>query len=203
MNWRMREVVLTVILSIVCGIIYLGWSTLSIPISALFGPVGSEWMFGIWVIASPLVAYIIRKPGAALIAEVAAAAVEVLTGSQFGLSSFFVGIFQGIGSELAFALFRYKRFTLIPLVISGILGAFGSTIYDVIANGFGYYSVKLLLTILGLRVLSGAILGGYLAKILADTLCKTGALQAYAIMKERYYGQDQRDAKKHSSSSRL
>ena len=48
-------------------------------------------MFGIWVIASPIVAYIIRKPGAAFIAEVTAAAVELLTGSHFGLAALLVG----------------------------------------------------------------------------------------------------------------
>ena len=67
MNWKMKEVVLTVILSVACGVIYLGWSTLYIPISAITGPVGAGFMFGIWVIASPIVAYIIRKPGAALL----------------------------------------------------------------------------------------------------------------------------------------
>jgi len=203
MNWRMREVVLTVILAIICGIIYLGWSTLSIPITAIFGPVGSEWMFGIWVIASPLIAYIIRKPGAALIAELAASAVEVLTGSQFGLSSFLVGIFQGLGSELAFALYGYKRFTLVPLILSGIGGAIGNLFYNVLANGFGYYTAKLLFIILGIRIVSGAILGGYLAKVLADSLRKTGVLQGYAITKERYHENKTTNSNDHPSPPRL
>ncbi|MFL6556187.1 MAG: ECF transporter S component, partial [Bacillus sp. (in: firmicutes)] len=92
-TWKMKEVVLTVTLAVACGVIYLGWSTLWIPISALVGPVGSGFMFGIWVIASPIVAYIIRKPGAAFIGEVAAAAVELLTGSHFGLAALLVGVF--------------------------------------------------------------------------------------------------------------
>ncbi|WP_110926274.1 ECF transporter S component [Bacillus massiliglaciei] len=185
MTWKMKEVVLAVILSVACGVIYLGWSTLWIPISALVGPVGAGFMFGIWVIASPIVAYIIRKPGAAFIAETAAAAVELLTGSHFGLSALLVGVFQGIGAEIAFALFRYKRYSLFTLMLSGALAAIGSMVYNVIANGFGYYTAEVFLTTLVIQVISGIVLGGLLAKTVVDSLAKTGVLDQYEIMKEK------------------
>jgi energy-coupling factor transport system substrate-specific component len=185
MTWKMKEVVLAVILAVACGVIYLGWSTLWIPISAIVGPVGAGFMFGIWVIASPIVAYIIRKPGAALIAEVAAAAVELLTGSHFGLSALLVGVFQGIGSEIAFAIFRYKRYNLFTLMLSGSLAAVGSMIYNLIANGFGYYTTEVFLVTLGIHVISGIILGGWLAKVVVDSLAKTGVLEQYEMMKEK------------------
>lgn len=185
MTWKMKEVVLAVILSVACGVIYLGWSTLWIPISALVGPVGAGFMFGIWVIASPIVAYIIRKPGAALIAEVAAAAVELLTGSHFGLSALLVGVFQGIGAEIAFAIFGYKRYNLFTLMLSGAFAAIGSMIYNLIANGFGFYTTKVFLVTLGIHVISGTILGGLLAKVVVDALAKTGVLEQYELMKEK------------------
>jgi len=185
MTWKMKEVVLAVILSVACGVIYLGWSTLWIPISALVGPVGAGFMFGIWVIASPIVAYIIRKPGASLIAEVAAAAVELLTGSHFGLSALLVGVFQGIGAEMAFAIFGYKRYNLFTLMLSGAFAAIGSMIYNLIANGFGFYTTKVFLVTLGIHVISGTILGGLLAKVVVDALAKTGVLEQYELMKEK------------------
>ncbi|MBT2733627.1 ECF transporter S component [Bacillus sp. ISL-7] len=185
MTWKMKEVVLAVILAVACGVIYLGWSTLWIPISALVGPVGAGFMFGIWVIASPIVAYIIRKPGAALIAEIAAAAVELLTGSHFGLSALLVGVFQGIGAEIAFAIFGYKRYNLFNLMLSGAFAALGSMIYNLIANGFGYYTKEVFFTTLGIHVVSGMILGGLLAKIIVDALAKTGVLEQYELMKEK------------------
>ncbi|MBT2726755.1 ECF transporter S component [Bacillus sp. ISL-75] len=185
MTWKMKEVVLAVILAVACGVIYLGWSTLWIPISALVGPVGAGFMFGIWVIASPIVAYIIQKPGAALIAEVAAAAVELLTGSHFGLSALLVGVFQGIGAEIAFAIFGYKRYNLFTLMLSGAFAAIGSMIYNLIANGLGYYSMKVFFTTLGIHVISGIILGGLLAKVIVDALAKTGVLEQYELMKEK------------------
>lgn len=190
MNWKMKEVVLAVILAVACGVIYLGWSTLWIPISAIVGPVGAGFMFGIWVIASPIVAYIIRKPGAAFIAEVAAAAVELLTGSHFGLTALLVGVFQGIGSEIAFGIFRYKRYNLFTLMLSGALAAVGSMIYNLIANGFGYYTTKVFFVTLGIHVLSGIILGGLLAKVVVDSLAKTGVLEQYEVMKEKRKKED-------------
>jgi energy-coupling factor transport system permease protein len=185
MTWKMKEVVLAVILAVACGVIYLGWSTLWIPISAIVGPVGAGFMFGIWVIASPIVAYIIQKPGAAFIAEVAAAAVELLTGSHFGLSALLVGVFQGIGAEIAFAIFGYKRYNLFTLMLSGALAAVGSMIYNLIANGFGFYTTKVFLLTLGIHVISGMILGGYLAKVVVEVLAKTGVLEQYELMKEK------------------
>ncbi|MEK9197061.1 ECF transporter S component [Ureibacillus sp. 179-F W5.1 NHS] len=184
MKWKMKEVVLAVILSVACGVIYLGWSTLWIPISALVGPVGAGFMFGIWVIASPIVAYIIRKPGAAFIAEVAAAAVELLTGSHFGLSALLVGVFQGIGSEIAFALFRYKRYNLFTLMLSGALAGVLGIVYNLLANGFGYYTTGVFFATLAIHIISGAILGGWLGKVVVDALAKTGVLEQYEIMKQ-------------------
>ncbi|MEW4372261.1 ECF transporter S component [Paenibacillus kandeliae] len=184
-NWKMKEVVLTVILSVACGVIYLGWSTLWIPISAVVGPVGAGFMFGIWVIASPIVAYIIRKPGAALIAEVAAAAVEMLTGSHFGLSALLIGVFQGLGAEIAFAIFGYRTFNVWTMMLSGALAAVGSMVYSVIANGFGYYTTTMFLLTLGIQVISGIILGGLLAKMVVEALGRTGVLDSYEMMKSR------------------
>lgn len=183
--WKMKEIVLAVILSVACGIIYLGWSTLWIPISALVGPVGAGFMFGIWVIASPIVAYIIRKPGAAFIAEVAAAAVELLTGSHFGLAALLVGIFQGVGSEIAFAIFRYKRYNLFTLMLSGALAAILGMVYNVLANGFGYYTKEVFFITLVIHIISGVILGGWLAKVVVEALAKTGVLDQYQLMKEK------------------
>ncbi|WP_322923367.1 ECF transporter S component [Paenibacillus campi] len=184
-TWNMKEVVLAVILSVACGVVYLGWSTLWIPISALVGPVGAGFMFGIWVIASPIVAYIIRKPGAALIAEVAAAAVEMLTGSHFGLSALLIGIFQGLGAELAFAIFGYRRFNVWTLMLSGALAAVGSMVYSVIANGMGYYTLTMFWLTLGIQVVSGIVLGGLLAQIVVEALARTGVLNSYELMKSR------------------
>ncbi|MGP7816935.1 ECF transporter S component [Niallia sp. 01092] len=193
MNWKIKEVVLLVVLSVACGVVYLGWSTLWLPISGLVGPVGAEFMFGIWVIASPIIAYIIRKPGAALIAEVAAAAVELFTGSHFGLGALLIGIFQGIGSEIAFAIFRYKKYNALVLMLSGAFAGIVSMVYAVIAYGFNYYTTGVLIATLVIRIVSGMLLGGLLGKVIVDVIAKTGALNQFAIKQQQRNKDDQND----------
>lgn len=183
MNWKVKEVVLLVVIAVACGVLYMGWSTLWLPISALVGPVGANFMFGIWVIASPIVAFILQKPGAALIAEVVAASVELLIGSHFGLSALLIGVFQGVGAEIAFAMFRYKKYHVSVLMLSGGLAACGSMVYSLLANGFSYYTTTTLLLTFVIQVISGLILGGLLAKAIVEGLGKTGVLKGYAISK--------------------
>lgn len=185
MKWKIKEVVLLVVLSVACGVLYLGWSTLWLPISAIVGPVGANFMFGIWVIASPIVALIIQKPGAALIAEVAAASVELLTGSHFGLSALLIGVFQGVGAEIAFAIFRYKKYHVSVLMLSGALAAVGSMVYSLLANGFSYYTTTTLLLTFIIQVISGMLLGGLLALGIVRALTQTGVLNSFRIAKER------------------
>lgn len=179
-HWKMKEIMVMMMLAVACGVIYLGWSTLWLPMSAIFGPVGANWMFGIWIIASPLVAAIIQKPGAALIAEIVAAAVELFTGSHFGLSALLIGVCQGLGAELVFAMTRYRRYDTWTLMLSGIGAAIGSIVYSLIANGFGYYTTTTLLATTGLQLISGALLGGLLAAILVRRLVATGVLNGFA-----------------------
>lgn len=48
------------------------------------GFMGYEIVFGIWLMAATLAAYIILKPGVAIVTEVLAAVIEVLLGNFFG-----------------------------------------------------------------------------------------------------------------------
>ena len=61
---------------------------------------------------------IIRKPGAALFCETVAATGELIMGSQYGTTVLISGILQGLGAELIFAAFLYKKFNL-PVSAAG------------------------------------------------------------------------------------
>ena len=62
---------------------------------------------------------IIRKPGAALFCEAVAATGELIMGSQYGTTVLISGILQGLGAELVFAAFRYKKFNLPVALLAG------------------------------------------------------------------------------------
>ena len=59
-----------------------------------------------WLVPAVLAPLIIRKPGAALFAEMVAAGVSALLGSQWGPDTLLSGFVQGAAAELVFALDR-------------------------------------------------------------------------------------------------
>ncbi|GMA49650.1 hypothetical protein GCM10025857_10070 [Alicyclobacillus contaminans] len=81
--WKLRDIVLAVIFSVVCGAVYMGWDWLSTLTTSL-APWVQGLMNGVWWIASILVAYIVRRPGAALLAGFASAVFEWAFGSPWG-----------------------------------------------------------------------------------------------------------------------
>lgn len=188
-KWNLKEIILMSILGVVFGVIYLlfffvgqGITTLLTPLG--LGPLGYEFIFGIWFIVSIIAAYIIRKPGVALTAEVIAAVVEVLMGTTAGPTLILSGFIQGLGAELAFALTGWRKYTLPVLMFSGVTAACVSFCYHLYASGIIALESWIIIASLIIRIISGAILAGILGKWIGDQLAKTGVLRGYALGKE-------------------
>jgi energy-coupling factor transport system substrate-specific component len=179
----LREIVLIVVLGVVFGFLYWvfvqAWNGLAI----LMGPAGDlaqHVLAGSWLLVAPVAVAIIRKPGSGVIAELLAAVVEVVfLGSPVGPLLIISALLQGIGSELPFALTRYRRFTWTTFALSGALGA--GLVFFWSALRFGWFGQDILLLRLGMQVVSGIILGGLLAKVLVGALQRTGVLDNFAI----------------------
>ncbi len=181
--WKLREIVVAVILSVVCGVIYVGWDYLY-----TFVATASPWVQGLingmWWLASGLVAYIVRRPGAALLSELVAAITEAALGGTYGLSTLLSGLLQGGAMEIGFALFAWKRYNASTLMLSGALGGLGYFVQWYFQYGGNAYTLGNQLGFLVTTLLSGAILAGLLAKLVGDALYKTGALRNFEIAKQ-------------------
>ena len=75
------------------------------------GEMGYEPIYGIWFMAGVFALYVIRKPGTGVVAEMLAALLEVLMGNMFGPRVFLTGFFQGIGTEIGFAMAAIRNTT--------------------------------------------------------------------------------------------
>jgi energy-coupling factor transport system substrate-specific component len=185
-RWAMKDLVLMVVLGVVFGFVYWAlvqaWNGLSI----LMGPAGDlaqHVLLGGWLLVAPIAIAIIRRPGAGIAAEILASVVEVVfLGSPVGPMLVVAAAIQGIGSELPFALTRYRRYTWGVFALSGLLGA--GLVFFFSAFRSGWYGQDIFGLRLVVQCLSGIVLGGLLAKVVVDALARTGVVDNFAIGRE-------------------
>ena len=179
----LRELVLVVVLGVVFGFLYWvfvqAWNGLAIAMGPA-GDLAQHLVFGSWLLVAPVAIAILRRPGVGILAEMLAAVIEVVVlGSPVGPLLLLSAALQGIGSELPFALTRYRRFGWGVFAASGALGA--GLVFFWTAYRMGWYGQDLLALRLGVQVLSGIVLGGLLARVIVRALERTGVLADFAI----------------------
>jgi energy-coupling factor transport system permease protein len=127
---------------------------------------------------------IVRKPGAALFAELMAAVVSALLGSTWGTLTIVYGLLQGLAGEAGFAAFRYRRFGWPQALLAALLAGAMAAVLDLV-NYYpdwtgGWKSAYVLLVVVSTTVVAG--LGGL---ALARALSASGALSQFATDRTR------------------
>ena len=182
MGWRGVDLITAAMLAVAFGVMFWGFDTFIYPIlstlAAGFPPAG-ELMLGVWLIPAVVGALVIRRPGAALFTELVAANVELFLGNKWGAAVLLSAVLQGLGVELALALFRYRRFGLVVAVLGGVLAAtFEITLYEW-HSYVAEYSAAWKAIYLAAGMISGAIIAGVGGWALVRALARTGALNAF------------------------
>lgn len=183
---KLKDILMVAINAVLFGVVYLGAVYGGAALTGVLTPMGIgilgyEFFYGIWFMAAIFTTYVIRKPGVGVIAEMLAALLEVLMGNFFGPIVFISGFLQGIGSEIGFALFKYKKYT----IQSTFLAATGCTVLSFIWTGIRsqYWTLNpmIVISIFVIRLASALLFGGLGCKLLGDGLAKAGVLKGYAI----------------------
>ena len=184
-RWRVVDFVTAAVLGVAVGVIFVVWNqvggALYETLKALLGGLGGL-VAGIWYMGGPLGGLIIRKPGAAIFVETVASLVSMAIGSQWGVQTLIAGLTQGAMAELAFALFRYKKFGPGVAALAGGLAALGAMVWELpgdLAKTFQYRAIYWTSSIV-----SGVVLGGLLSWVLARALARTGVLDRFASGRE-------------------
>lgn len=133
MSWRTVDIVVTAAIAVAFGVVYWAWGVLFTGTTAAFAflPPAQYILSGVWLVAGVLAGLIVRKPGAALFAEIVAASVSILLGSPWSLDVALSGLYQGAGAELAFALFRYRRWDVVAALLAAALASVGEWLHDI------------------------------------------------------------------------
>lgn len=186
-GWRVVDIVVAAVLGVACGLVLWAWNGPGYAwyesMNALTPGLGGLAQ-GLWLIGGPLGGLIIRKPGAAVFVELVAAIVSSLLGSAWGISTLLFGLAEGIGAEIAFLLFAYRRFGLPVAVLSGVLAGAAEWASELLTGNMAK-TWTFNVTYLVCNMISGAILCGVVAWLLMRALAKTGVLGRFAAGRSR------------------
>ncbi|MGM1029882.1 MAG: ECF transporter S component [Actinomycetota bacterium] len=187
-RWRVVDIVVAAVLGVATGLLFVLWNGVGyVWFSAMdaLTPGFGGLAVGIWLIGGVLGGLIIRKPGAALFVELLAASVSMLLGSQWSIETVYAGIAQGLGAELVFLLFAYRRFGLPVAMLAGVGAAVAAWTLELFTSGNLAKGAEFLAIYLGCLAVSGALLAGLVGWLLTRALAATGVLDRFASGRSR------------------
>jgi energy-coupling factor transport system permease protein len=187
-RWTVRDVLALVVTAIVLGVIFYLWAWAMRGLSSILGEVIAGLFYGVWFWAGLLLAYAIRKPGAALLGEFGAALVAYALGSPLGGLMLVLGWLQGLALEVVFAWARFQHWGLVTMLVAGAVAGTASFAINLVvpplqepavAPQIVLHSAGVIVAMLCIAIVSGAVLGGLVCKILGDRLLTIASVRQF------------------------
>jgi energy-coupling factor transport system substrate-specific component len=174
--WRTRDIVVVAVIAVAFGVFFwafgLAWSGL-----AALGPLQNVLYAG-WLLPAIVAPLIVRKPGAALFAELVAAGVSMLIGSQWSMDTLVSGFVQGAAAELVFAAFRYRNWSLPAIALASLASAAAAFVHDWLVY-YATYDAGALTVLAGFMAFSGVVVLPVVAIAIVSALRQTGVLEGF------------------------
>jgi len=178
--WQTRDIVVTAVIGVAFGVVFwawgLAWGSFE-PLNAVF-PVLRDLLYAVWLVPAVLAPYIVRKPGAAVFAEMVAAGVSALMGSQWGVDTLLSGFVQGAAAELVFAMVLYRSWSFPVLAVAAVASAAAAWLHDWVLY-YADVSLELQLARGVLMAVSAIVIVAIGSRWLAAALRRTGVLDAF------------------------
>ena len=185
-KWRVVDIVMASIIAVACAVLFIVWNFAYEVPSGLLKPLlpGLQGLLvGPWLIAGVLAGLIVRKPGAALFAEMVAASISALAGNQWQALTLVSGLVQGVGAELIFLIVLYRVYKLPIAVLAGAAAGLGAGILDRFL-WYGALDNAFAVTYITSTTISGALIAGLGSWFIMKGLAKAGALSRFAAGRE-------------------
>ena len=183
-QWKTRDLIITAVLAVALGIVMWLWTILyEGPGTALLSSLGANLLYGVYFLPGVMIPYIVRKPGAALLGSILAAAVEIM-GTQWGLPAIIYGVLQGLGAEAVYATRGWKDYRLVILMLAAVVSAAFGFVFEYWQYSYAELEPLVQAAYVALRLPSALALGGWLGKALADALTRTGVLRGMALTRK-------------------
>ncbi|MEW5990615.1 MAG: ECF transporter S component [Chloroflexota bacterium] len=180
-RWRTRDILVTAVIGVAFGVVFWAWGAAAWPaLAPLNGavPVFQDLFYAVWLVPAVLAPLIVRKPGAALFAEMVAAGLSALLGSQWGVDTLLSGFVQGAAAELVFAFTLYRAWTLPVLAVAAVASAAAAWIHDWV---FYYPEVAIEIQVArGIAMaISAVVIVAFGSQALARSLRRAGVLEGF------------------------
>lgn len=178
-RWHLQSVIEVAIISIFLGGFFVFSDWLFTLVYGLVTPLGlapfvGDALFGLWCMGGSLAFMVVRLPGAALISEIVGALLESMFGGTFGIVALFAGFFQGIGTELGFAAFKYKKFNFASLTLAAALSTIVTFTSALFIHGYIHFQLGLLLGLFITRLVSNLIFSVGVVTLVYKLFNRTG-----------------------------
>jgi len=178
--WRTRDIVVTAVIGVAFGVVFWFWNTIWAPLDGVFAlaPWAKDLLYAVWLIPAVLAPLIVKKRGAALFAEITAAGVSALLGSQWGPDVLLSGFVQGAAAELVFAMTFYRSYAFPTLVVAAVASAAAAWIHDWVL----YYAAvdpAVQLVRGAMMAISAAIIAAGGSVLIERSLRQAGVLQGF------------------------
>ena len=204
-RWTLRDVLALAVTAVVLGCVFFLWGWAVQLLSGVLGDVVAGLFYGVWFWAGLLLAYALRKSGAALLGEFGAALVAYALGSTLGSPMgalmLVLGWVQGLALEVVFAWARFQNWGLVTMLVAGAMAGTASFAVNLavdhgvslavdLAASRGVnlvappllifpHSAGIIIVILCIAIISGAVLGGLICKILGDRLLAVAPIRQF------------------------
>ncbi|MHA5123180.1 ECF transporter S component [Oenococcus oeni] len=180
-KWSLLDFIFLALISIFFGFIFWIWAFAYNAIAAVLTPLGlspfaNDATLGPWLMAGPMAGYILRRPGASIIGETLAGIVEMVFGSQWGIMDIVAGAIQGLGTEIGFAAFGYRRWNKSSLSLSVLTSTIVTFIWDLFRNGYSHYTLLLLIALFITRLISVTVFSGVIVYFTEKLISKSAIL---------------------------
>jgi energy-coupling factor transport system substrate-specific component len=182
LRWTTRDLLVMAAIALVFAIVQTGGDHLGAILMAI-NPMFVAIPAGLYFCAGVMVMLIVRQPGACLLTRVITA-LATIPFSPFGWADLWMAVIFGLACEIPFAITRYRKYSLLIACFSGMSAGLFSYAAMAAFGLFGDAPLGHILTLTGF-LLSGVVLGGWLAQVLVNAIAKTGVLNSFAVGQAR------------------
>ncbi|MCW5876418.1 MAG: ECF transporter S component [Anaerolineales bacterium] len=180
-KWNTRDLMVTLVIGLAVGVLFIPTTIIYVG-SLAGGMLARSVIGGVYFLPAVFAAYVIRKPGAGLLASAVGGMVALA--SPNGFIAMIVCIMIGLlGDLLIWLITRYKSFSASKLGLAGFVTGLG--VFLAMLSRLGGDDMQLAVVVPALLVSGLAFAAcALLAKALADAVARTGVLANTGLGKE-------------------